>query len=80
MTHVHCWHYTTGYTNGLGNEGADTFVCCHCGTSSVRQWHTAPDPRHGKWFLVTRKVYDDKPEPRRGKAKDHRQARSGMKL
>lgn len=43
----HCWHYKTGWTDGMAMTGTDSYVCCRCGTPELREWHAKPDPAHG---------------------------------
>jgi hypothetical protein len=44
---AHCWHYKTGWTDGLAMAGHDIYVCCRCGKDEDRDWHTKIDHAHG---------------------------------
>lgn len=55
---VHCWHYTSGYTDGMAVAGKDTFRCCYCGEFVTKSWTVVPDPQHGAWVDTRIKRYD----------------------
>ena len=56
--HEHCWHYASGWTNGLSSAGEDTDICCYCGAKRKRAWKAGADPNHGSFVANSIKVYD----------------------
>ncbi len=59
MKHAHCWHYTSGFMNGLAIAGQDSFRCCRCGEFVAKKWTMQPDPAHGPFCDMKTRVYED---------------------
>lgn len=57
-SHQHCWHFVSGYTNGLQTSGQDTEVCCHCGATGDKSWSSEHDPKHGPHIDTRVRKYD----------------------
>ena len=43
----HCWHVVSSSTDGMGERGYDSEICCHCAKQRKRHWRWVPDPKHG---------------------------------
>ena len=56
--HTHCWHYISGWTNGMSTEGADRFKCCYCGINVEKKWTPGPDPAHGPYHAEPIRRYE----------------------
>ena len=54
----HCWHIMSSTTDGLGQKGWHSEVCCWCGERRKNHWQIVRDPSHGPHYALSREIRD----------------------